>query len=252
MIHPRPIIRTATNCGLGETKTQHTKYILIPVVLILAAVAGAVAVSPASAQNTSGQFNPQTQFAVGTKLQITSIYGLETVPPPSLTLRGAGFNNGNSPWKNGSQNWGNNQTSRSSFMNQQWNLTYLRNLPTANSSITLNVQITNDTQDGAIIWTVQSGSIAYNGTTLTVTNGVGGIGKLDRVLTVGNATDSNGNSYRWSLEGLTTLYGGTVILSLNGIVSEMNQNSAATTSTFPYRGFGRQPGVTLTYLATIS
>lgn len=222
----------------------------MPVVLILAAVAGAVAASPASAQNTTGQFNPQTQFAVGTKLQITSIYGLETAPPPFLG--GAAFNDGNSPWKNGGQNWGNNQTSRSGFMNQQWNLTYLRNLPTANSSITLNVQVTNDTQNGAIIWTVQSGSIAYNGTTLTVTNGIGGIGKLDRVLTVGNATDSNGNSYRWSLEGLTTLYGGTVIVSLNGIVSEMNQDSATATSTFPYRGFGRQPRVTLTYLATVT
>jgi hypothetical protein len=63
---------------------QLTKYVLIPVVLILVVIAGAIAVMPASAQGSSGQFNPQTQFAVGAKLQITSIYGLETIPPRPL------------------------------------------------------------------------------------------------------------------------------------------------------------------------
>jgi len=235
-----------------ETTQKTMRYSCASVAVILVAVgaAGTLAFMPASAQGSSGQFDPQTQFAVGTNLQIASIYGLETLPLPSAAFNGAGFYYGShtgSGYNSGSHN----QTYRTGLTNQQWNLTYLRNTPTANSSIAINVQVTNETQDGGILWIVQSGSIAYNGTTLTVTSGRGGIGKLDRILTVGNATDLNGNMYRWSLEGLATLYGGTVIVSLTGIVAEMNQNTTSAT-TLPYQALRLFRGVTLTYIGTIS
>jgi hypothetical protein len=215
------------------------KYVLPAVLFIIVAVAGTLAPMPASAQSSSGQFNPQTQFAVGTKLQISSIYGLETSPPPFSY--GAGF-------RNNGQNGNRNQIPA----NQEWNLTYLRNTPTANSSVTINAQITNDTQDGGVLWVVQGGSITYNGTTLTVTSGEGGIGKLNRVLMAGNATDSNGNTLRWNLEGLATLYSGTVIISLTGSVGAANQNPTPAAPSQPYQSSTLRREVSLTYIATIS
>lgn len=226
---------------------QQRRYFLVSTFLILVTAMGAAAITPASAQTTSGQFNPQTQFPVGTKLQITSIYGLETAPPPT-SFSGARFNYGNASWRNGDQNGGN----RVSSGNQEWNLTYLRAIPTANSSIALNAQVTNDTQDGGILWIVQGGTITYNETTLTVTTGIGGIGKLDRTIMVGNATDSAGNSYRWSLQGLVTLYGGGVILSLAGSIIQANQNLTTGSITPPSRNFTQVRGISLTYIATIS
>jgi hypothetical protein len=229
-----------------KTMQRIVKYALPPVLLIIiVAVAGTLAPMPASAQSSSGQFNPQSQFAVGTKLQISSIYGLET-PPPFSTLNG--LNYGNHTWRNNGQNGNHNQIPA----NQDWNLTYLRNIPTANSSITINAQVTNDTQDGGILWIVQSGSIAYNGTTLTVTSGNGGIGRLNRVLMVGNATDSTGNTLRWSLEGLATLYNGTVIISLTGSAAPLNQNQTPAAPTQPNQDLALRRGVSLTYIATIS
>jgi len=76
--------------------------------------------------------------------------------------------------------------------------------------------VTNDTANGGILWTIQSGSIIENGTTLTITSGRGGIGKLDRILMGGNVTDSSGHTFRWGMEGLAAMYNGTVIVSLNG------------------------------------
>ena len=221
------------------------KHALPSVLLIIVALAGSLAMMPASAQSSSGQFDPQTQFAVGTKLQITSIYGLES------TLNGAGLNYGNRVWR-GNQNGNHNQTSRNGPGTQQYNLTYLQNIPTANSSITINVQVTNDTQDGGVLWIVQGGSIAYNGTTLQVITGKGGIGKFNRVLMVGNATDSNGDTLRWSLGGLATLYDGTMIVSLTGSVAALNQNTTPVASTQSNQGLTLPRGVSLTYVATIS
>ena len=224
---------------------QIMKHALPSVLLIIVALAGSLAMMPASAQSGSGQFNPQSQFAVGTKLQITSIYGLES------TLNGAGLNYGNRVWR-GNQNGNHNQTSRNGPGTQQYNLTYLQNIPTANSSITINVQVTNDTQDGGVLWIVQGGSIAYNGTTLQVITGKGGIGKFNRVLMVGNATDSDGDTLRWSLEGLATLFNGTMIVSLTGSVAALNQNTTPVASTQSNQGLTLPRGVSLTYVATIS
>jgi len=224
------------------------KYVLAPILLcVVASVALTLAGMPAAAQNASGEFNPQTQFAVGSNLQITSIYGLETAPLSLPVYNNGGFN-GNPAWRNGGQN----RTSRNGLVAQQWNLTYLRNTPTANSSMAITVLVTNDTQDGGIIWNVQEGSIAYNGTILTVTGGTGGIGKLGRILTIGNATDSSGNTFRWSLEGLATLYGGSVIVAMNGSVSQLNQSTATEGPTRPYQGLMPVRLVSLTYIATIT
>ena len=200
-----------------------------------------IAATPTLAQTSSGQFNPQTQFTIGTKLQITSIYGLETSPPPIPFQNGAGRYYGQR---------GNH--TRAGMVDQQWNLTYLQNIPTANSSVLINAQVTNDTQDGGVLWTVLNGTISYNGTTLTVTNGRGGVGKLNRILLVGNATDASGNTFRWNLEGLATLYSDTVIVSLTGNVGELNQNTTTAVSTQPYRGFTLTRTLSLTYLAIIS
>lgn len=236
-----------------DAMQQTMKYVFGAAVLILAilAVAGTYAVMPASAQAGSGEFDPQTQFAVGSNLQITSIYGLETTPPPFITLNGPGLNYGSHTWGNYGQNGNRTQTSRTGLLNQQWNLTNLRNSPTANSSITINVQVTNNTEQGGILWVVQGGSIDYNGTTLTVTSGSGGISKLDRVITIGNATDSNGNTFMWSLEGLTVLYGGSVIVCLTGSVAQLNQNMTPVAPTRPFQGETLR-AVSLTYIATIS
>ena len=221
------------------------KYALLSVLLIVVAIAGTLTATQATAQTDSGQFNPQNQFAVGTKLQITSIYGLESILPNAGLNFGNRFSHGNGQYRY------HNQTSRNGSMNQEWNLTYLQNTPTANSSLTLNLQVTNDTQNGGVLWTVQSGSIAYNGTTLQVTGGKGGIGKLNRVLMVGNATDSNGNVVKWSLEGLATLYNGTVIVSLTGSIATLNQNAAPTALAQPNQSLAL-PRISLTYFATIT
>lgn len=167
----------------------------------------------------------------------------------SSPLCTASMNYGNRIWRSNGQNANHNQTSRNA-MNQEWNLTYLPNTPTANSSVAINVQITNVTQDGGVLWTVQSESIAYNGTTLQVTNGNGGIGKLNRAIMIGNATNSNGSTLRWSLEGLATLYSGTMIISLTGSVAPLNNTTAA--STQPYQSSTIPRVVVLTYIATIS
>jgi len=220
------------------------KYILPPVLLIIVAFAGIFSSTPASAQTSSGQFNPQTQLTVGAKLQITSIYGLESILP-------AGLNFGNRLSRGNGQYGFRNQTSRNGIMNQQWNLTYLQNTPTANSSIIIKIQVTNDTQDGGVIWSVQGGSIAYNGTTLEVNSGKGGIGRLNRVLMVGNATDSEGNTVRWSLEGVATLYNGAMIASLTGNVSVLNQNATPVVPTQAIQS-STVPRMVLTYIATIT
>jgi hypothetical protein len=229
----------------------NAKYVLASVILIIVASVGTSALVAASTQDGSGQFNPQTQFAVGTTLQITSISGLETAPPPFTGFSGVGWNNGNHAWGGNGQYGNHTQPPWIGQGNQEWNLTYLQNAPTTNSSITINAEVTNDTQDGGILWTVQGGSIDYNETTLTVTGGVGGIGKLDRVVMVGNATDSNGNTLRWSLEGLATLYSGTVIVSLTGTIAQTNQSSTWTWPARPNQGLTLR-GLTLTYVATIS
>jgi hypothetical protein len=111
--------------------------------------------------------------------------------------------------------------------------------------------VTNDTANGGIIWTITSGSINENGTTLTITSGKGGIGKLDRIEMGGNLTDSNGHTYRWVLGGFAAMYNGTVIASLNG-VSGYNPNPATPTTQQPSHANKRPRGVSLSFIATVT
>ncbi len=84
------------------------------------------------------------------------------------------------------------------------------------ASLTLTAQVINETANGDTLLTIKSGSIVVNGTTLTITRGMGGIGKLDRIRMGGNVTDPNGHTYGWALDGFAAMYNGTVIASLNG------------------------------------
>ncbi|HKM77105.1 MAG TPA: hypothetical protein VJZ32_11880 [Candidatus Bathyarchaeia archaeon] len=253
-------------------------------ILLLLALAGLLATTPlASAQSTNGSFNPQTEFPVGSTVTITSVNGLGGGGMPffnSGMMSGVKGNwtghawgqNGNQTHSWGQNNQGNwtshswgqngNQSSHTWGQNGNWNQAGTRNWnqtrrPSFNASLTLTAQVTNDTANGGILWTIQNGTIVENGTILTITSGRGGFGKLDRILMGGNVTAPNGNTYRWVLEGLAATYKGTVIASLNGF-SGYNPNVAAATQTTTTTqqsstGHHRGPrGVGLSFIATVT
>ncbi|MGD0423388.1 MAG: hypothetical protein ABSA92_08010 [Candidatus Bathyarchaeia archaeon] len=219
-------------------------------IILLLALAGLLAATPlASAQSTGGSFNPQTQFPIGSTVTVQSVYGLGGgIPFFNQGMMGGmkgNWTKGN--WSNGNQShsWTQNNQSRT----RNWNQT---GPPSFNASLTLTAQVTNDTANGDILWTIKSGSIIENGTTLTITSGMGGIGKLDRILMGGNATDSNGHTYRWALEGLATMYNGTIIASLNG-GSNYNPNPATpTTQQQPSQTNNPETYTTVNFIATIT
>ena len=233
-----------------------TKFITTGILLLLA-LAGILAATPlASTQSASGSFNPQTQFPIGSTVTVTSVYGLGGGEMPFFNTGMNGGMNGN--WARGQNNQGNWTRGNQSHSWIQNNQSVTRNWnqtgpvpPSFNASLTLTAQVTNDTANGGIIWTITSGSITENGTTLTITSGKGGIGKLDRILMGGNLTDSNGHTYRWALEGLATMYNGTVIASLNG-VSGYNPNPATPTTQQPYPSNERPTGAPLSFIATVT
>src|SRR5208282_5926227 len=95
-------------------------------ILLLLALAGLIATTRlASAQSTSGSFNPQTQFPIGSTITINSVYGLGGGMP---------FFN---PGMNGGINWTNGQNNQGRTRN--WNQT---GPPSAsfNASLTLTAQ----------------------------------------------------------------------------------------------------------------
>jgi hypothetical protein len=243
-----------------------TKYTTTGIMLLLA-LGGLLAAAPlASAQSTNGSFNPQTQFPVGSTITITSFYGLGGGGMPFFGpgMRGNWTNGGNQThtwsqnnWSNGNQThtWGQNGNQSHSWGQSNWNK--MRNWnqtwsPSFNASLTVTAQVTNDTANGGILWAIQRGSIIENGTTLTITAGRGGIGRLDRILMGGNATDPKGNTYHWALGGLAALYKGGVIASLNGI-SNYNPNQTITTASPQSTGHQRgSRGIRLSFIATIT
>ena len=99
------------------------------------------------------------------------------------------------------------------------------------------------------MWTIKSGSIIENGTTLTITSGKGGIVKLDQILMGGNVTDASGHTYRWALEGFAAMYKGTIVASLNGGSS---YNPKPVTAQQPSTTNKGPRGVRLTFIATVS
>jgi len=246
-----------------------TKYTTTGIMLLLA-LGGLMVTTPlAFAQTTISSFNPQTQFPVGSTITITSIYGLggggmPFFGPGLRGMKGNWTNGGNQThtWNQGSWEKGNQTHTWGQNGNQSWNQSgnwnKMRNWnqtwpPSFNASLTVTAQVTNDTANGGIMWTIQNGSIIENGTILTITAGRGGIGKLDRILMGGNATDPKGNTYRWVLGGLAALYKGDVIASFNGM-SGYNPNQTVTTPS-PQSNTGNQRvsrGVRLSFIATIT
>jgi hypothetical protein len=217
-------------------------------IILLLAFAGLLATTPlTSALSTNGSFNPQTQFPIGSTVTVTSVSGLGGGMPffnPGMGGMQGNWTKGN--WSNGNQShsWAQNNQSRT----RNWNQT---GPPSFNASLTLTGQVTNDTANGGIMWTIKSGSIIENGTTLTITSGKGGIGKLDRILMGGNLTDSNGHTYRWALEGFSAMYNGTVITSLNGF-SSYNPNPATPTTQQVSAANKLPRGVALSFIATVT
>jgi len=211
--------------------------------LLILALAGILATTPlASAQSINGSFNPQTQFPIGSTVTVNSVYGLGGGPffNPAII----GEVNGN--WASGQNNqgnWAQGNQSRAFDWNQA-------SPPSFNTSLTLTAQVTNYTANGALMWTIESGSIIENGTILTITSGNGGIGKLDRILIGGNATGPDGHTYRWVLEGLAAMYNGTVIASLTG-ASSYNPNPA-TPPNQQFFGNNRPRGASLSFIITVT
>jgi len=217
--------------------------------LLVIALAGLIATTPlASASSANGSFNPQTQFPIGSTVTVTSVYGLGGGGTPFFNPAMQGGMKGN--WTKGQHNQGNwTRGQNNPGRTPHWNQT---GAPPASFTalLTLTGQVTNDTANGGIIWTITSGSIVENGTTLSITTGKGGIGKLDRIQMGGNVTDSSGQTYRWTLQGLAAMYNGTVIASLNGF-SGYNPVPAAPTTQQP--GANKRPrGVGLTFIVTVT
>ena len=229
-------------------------------ILLLLALAGLLVATPvASAQSSSGSFNPQTQFPIGSTVTINSVSGLGGVMPffnPGM-MGGMNVNwakgqnhQGNwtkGNWSNGNQShsWAQNNQSRTRNWNQMGPSSF-------NASLTLTAQVTNETANGGILWTVKSGSIIENGTTLTITSGMGGIGKLDQIMMGGNVTDSNGHTYRWTLQGLATMYNGTIIASLNGFSSYNPNPATPTTQQQPFQTNHLETYATVSFIATMT
>jgi hypothetical protein len=213
---------------------KNMKYSLIAGILLTLTVAGLWATnSNVSAQAVSGSFNPQTKFPVGSTFTITSVYGIATVPLHPFnasSMPGLGNRTLNQTNKNHSSN----QT----FRNNLWNGTAQQNVTSYSTSITIGAQVANDTANGDIQWTVQSGSIIVNVNTFTITSGKGQMSSLGLLVISGTATDSNGNTITWQLQGLAAMYNGAVITDLNGGSFTAANNALAHTN--------------LTYLATIT
>jgi hypothetical protein len=220
---------------------KKTSMACLATIVVAMTVAGLVATTPlAPAQSVSGSFNPKTQFPAGSSLEITSIYGIATIPPAIQTTTPIPPQGNHTFW-----HYNETQGQRPSNGNHRnWNQTAGQLEPTTYSaSITIDAQVTNDAGNG-VQWTVQGGSIVFNGATYTITSGNGTISSMDRLMMSGNATDPNGDTVKWYLQGLAAMYDDTVIVSLNGgTFSEMS------TSRSPREGFG---GVNLTYIATVS
>jgi hypothetical protein len=80
-------------------------------IILLLALAGLLAATPlTSAQSTSGSFNPQTQFPIGSTVTVTSVSGLGGGMPffnPGMGGMNGNWTKGNGNWTGGQHNQGN-------------------------------------------------------------------------------------------------------------------------------------------------
>jgi len=171
-----------------------TKLSLAAIALVTAIVGLAVSAPAIFAQSSGGQYNPQTQFPVGTRLTFTSFNG--------LAGQVVGFNT---------------TTERN----------IIGGFP---ASAVINAQVDQLTSNDGIHWTVTGGSFVINGQTYTITGGDGHMGMFDRVSSGmdGYASGPNGQTYHWHLAGLSGILNGNgVIVSLTGRLATV-QNGAIT------------------------
>ena len=240
------------------------------VILIVLGIAGFLATtSLVPANSVTGSFDPQTQFPVGSSIKITSIYGIATaplrlepngpngpnpadnnqttpqnLPPPMNQTRPHGPTNSTMPaWnQTGQHRPPFNQTGQQM---PPWNKTGEQFPAEYSTSITINAKVSNSTADGDIEWTIQSGSIVLDGTTYTITSGNGRMTKINQLMIFGDAKDSSERTIRWTLQGLTVIYNGTVIAELNGHTFNETNDFASTSD----KGLA---DVGLTYIATMN
>jgi hypothetical protein len=200
------------------TKMQKAvKYYVAGVVLVITLLSFPFT-HPASAQTTSGSFNPQTKFQVGSSFTIASIYGIATIHS-------------------------HNQSNPSHQPHQRIQAGQ-KDSETSDASITVNAQVANETRNGGVQWTIKTGTLTIKGSPLTVTGGRGEIDSLDRLVIIGTATNSNAQTFRWQLTGLATTYNGMVIAEITGNASNEPTRSSQRVTVLE--------NVDLTYITTIS
>lgn len=139
-----------------------------------------------SAQSATGSFNPQTQLQTGSTIVIRSVYGIATPRPQGGTGQ--------------PHNWNQSQ----------------QNLPSYNTSITIDIQITGETSDGGIQFIIQGGVIVVGTSTIVITGGNGEMSSIDRMMMEGTATSTNSQSLNWRMSGLAALLNGALISELTG------------------------------------
>jgi hypothetical protein len=169
---------------------QIRKYLLAGTLLMIVLTGTTASAARASAQNAAGPFNPQTQFQVGSRMTIRSVYGIAT-----LRLR--------------------NQTGTSQRPN--WNQT-VQNLPTYNASIAIDAQLTGDAGNGGVQFTIQGGVIVIDTSTIAITGGTGEVSNIDRIMMEGAAASADGQSFNWHMNGLAAVVNGALISELTGNV----------------------------------
>jgi hypothetical protein len=142
----------------------------------------------AFADGSSGKFNPQTQFPVGTTITFSSLNGVALQRVSFTKPRFAQYD--------------------------------------AAASIT--VEVDQLTKDGGIHWKVTGGTFTINGQTYTITEGEGHMNSLDMIASGmdGQATGPDGTAYQWRLNGLAVLYNGVVLVGLRGGIGTIESNGA--------------------------
>jgi len=168
-----------------QTSTKISASVVAAAIIITALV---LSQPTAFAAGSSGSFNPQTQFPVGTTITFTSVNGVAAV---------------------------------------QDNFTKPR-FTQSSSSFTITAQVENLTKDGGIRWKILSGAFTINGQTYSVTNGDGHMNAFDEVASGmdGEAIGPDGATYHWHLDGLATLYNGVVIVGFKGGLATIEGNNA--------------------------
>ncbi len=170
---------------------QIRKSLLAGALLMIVLTGIAASAARVAAQNAAGPFNPQTQFQVGSRLTIRSVYGIAT-----LRLR--------------------NQTGTS--QRPHWNQT-VQNLPTYNASITIDAQLTGASGNGGVQFTIQGGVIVIDTSTIAITGGTGEVSNIDRIMMEGAAASADGQSFNWHMNGLAAVVNGALISEITGNVN---------------------------------